>query len=301
MEYSMKAMPLSPEGPLFSPLVQGYWRLTDWHMSPSALLDFIEAHMDLGITTVDHADIYGGYQCEARFGDALRLKPVLRENMQIVSKCDICLPVEGRYTVKQYDTRASHIRKSVENSLKNLGTDRLDLLLLHRPDPLMDADEVAGVFDALHSEGKVLHFGVSNFRPETLDLLNDRLSHPLVTNQVEISPLQTVSLTDGTLDHCQRLRLRPMAWSCLGGGALFGDQAASGSLQKSIRTVANELGASPDQVVFAWVLALPSRPLPIIGSGRIERVRAAVGALDLKLSRTQWFSIYEAALGSEVP
>ncbi|EGQ5285156.1 TPA: aldo/keto reductase family oxidoreductase [Enterobacter hormaechei] len=292
---------LAPQGPEFSRFVMGYWRLMDWNMSPVQLADFIEEHLDLGITTVDHADIYGGYQCEAAFGEALKRAPALRERMEIVTKCGIATTAKPENALGHYITDSAHIVKSAEQSLVNLATDRIDLLLIHRPDPLMDADEVAEAFLALHQSGKVRHFGVSNFTPAQFALLQSRLPFTLATNQVEISPVHQPLLLDGTLDQLQQLRIRPMAWSCLGGGRLFNDEAFQ-PLRNELETVARELNAeSIEQVVYAWILRLPSKPLPIIGSGKIERVRAALVAEELEMSRQQWFRIRKAALGYDVP
>lgn len=294
-----------PGGCRLSDLVQGYWRLADWGRGAAETHDFIHRHLDLGISSVDHADIYGDYRCEALFGAALAREPGLRDRLQIVTKCNIMLTSQ-RYPerrTKHYDSSARHIRMSVENSLKRLGTDRIDLLLLHRPDPLLDADDVAGCFTRLKAEGKVLHFGVSNFAPESFVLLQSRLGMPLSTNQVEINPFSLGRLPEGTLEQLQRLRTRPMAWSCLAGGRVF-DRAdpAGARLREVLDEVGSELGgAGPDQVLHAWVLKLPSRPLPILGSGRIERVEAAVAARQLSLSREQWFRILEAGSGRAVP
>ncbi|MEX9252358.1 aldo/keto reductase [Pseudenterobacter timonensis] len=292
---------LAPQGPTFSRFVMGYWRLMDWQLSPRQLVSFIEEHLDLGITTVDHADIYGGYLCEAAFGEALKLAPALRERMEIVTKCGIATTAKPEHVLGHYITDADHIIKSAEQSLKNLATDRLDLLLIHRPDPLMDADEVAQAFLSLHQSGKVRHFGVSNFTPAQFTLLQSRLPFTLATNQVEISPVHQPLLLDGTLDQLQQLRIHPMAWSCLGGGRLFNDEAF-GPLRDELAAVAQELNAATiEQVVYAWVMRLPSKPLPIIGSGKIERVRAATGAEELEMTRQQWFRIRKAALGYDVP
>ena len=253
---------LAPQGPEFSRFVMGYWRLMDWNMSPLQLASFIEEHLDLGITTVDHADIYGGYQCEAAFGEALKLVPALRDRMEIVTKCGIATTAKPEHAIGHYITDSAHIIKSAEQSLVNLATDRIDLLLIHRPDPLMDADEVAEAFLNLHQSGKVRHFGVST----------------LAANQVEIFPVHQPLLLDGTLDQLQQLRIRPMAWSCLGGGRLFNDDEFQ-PLRNELETIARELNAeSIEQVVYAWILRLPSKPLPIIGSGKIERVRSALAA-----------------------
>ena len=292
---------LAPQGPEFSRFVMGYWRLMEWQFTPQQLASFIESHLDLGVTTVDHADIYGGYQCEAAFGEALKLVPHLRSRMEIVSKCGIATTAKPEHVIGHYITDRDHIIRSAEQSLVNLATDYLDLLLIHRPDPLMDADEVAEAFLTLHQSGKVRHFGVSNFTPAQFALLQSRLPFTLATNQVELSPVHQPLLLDGTLDQLQQLRIRPMAWSCLGGGRLFNDPECQ-TLRDVLATVAQELNAETiEQVVYAWVMRLPSQPLPIIGSGKIERVRSALGAEMLQMTRQQWFRIRKAALGFDVP
>ncbi len=292
---------LAPQGPEFSRFVMGYWRLMGWNMSAQQLVSFIEEHLDLGVTTVDHADIYGGYQCEAAFGEALKRSPALRQRMEIVTKCGIATTAKAEHALGHYITDRDHIISSAEQSLTNLATDYLDLLLIHRPDPLMDADDVAEAFLALHQSGKVRHFGVSNFTPAQFALLQSRLPFTLATNQVEISPVHQPLLLDGTLDQLQQLRIRPMAWSCLGGGRLFNDEAFQ-PLRDELAQVAQELNAETiEQVVYAWILRLPSQPLPIIGSGKIERVRSALAAEQLAMTRQQWFRIRKAALGYDVP
>lgn len=292
---------LAPQGPEFSRFVMGYWRLMDWNMSAQQLVSFTEEHLDLGVTTVDHADIYGGYQCEAAFGEALKRSPALRQRMEIVTKCGIATTAKAEHALGHYITDRDHIISSAEQSLTNLATDYLDLLLIHRPDPLMDADDVAEAFLALHQSGKVRHFGVSNFTPAQFALLQSRLPFTLATNQVEISPVHQPLLLDGTLDQLQQLRIRPMAWSCLGGGRLFNDEAFQ-PLRDELAQVAQELNAETiEQVVYAWILRLPSQPLPIIGSGKIERVRSALAAEQLAMTRQQWFRIRKAALGYDVP
>ncbi|MBZ0057356.1 MULTISPECIES: aldo/keto reductase family oxidoreductase [unclassified Leclercia] len=292
---------LAPQGPEFSRFVMGYWRLMDWNMPAQQLASFIEEHLDLGITTVDHADIYGGYQCEAAFGEAMKLSPALRQRMEIVTKCGIATTAKSEHALGHYITDRDHIVRSAEQSLTHLATDYLDLLLIHRPDPLMDADEVAEAFLALHQSGKVRHFGVSNFTPAQFALLQSRLPFTLATNQVEISPVYQPLLLDGTLDQLQQLRIRPMAWSCLGGGRLFNDESFQ-PLRDELAQVAQELNAETiEQVVYAWILRLPSQPLPIIGSGKIERVRSALAAEQLNMTRQQWFRIRKAALGYDVP
>ncbi len=301
----MEKITIAPQGPDFSELVQGYWRATEWGMTPQQRLTFLKQHIDLGITTVDHADIYGGYQCEQWFGEALALDPSVREQIQIVSKCDIklCTPDFPHRKINHYDTSAAHIYESVNNSLSRLGIETLDVLLIHRPDCLMDADEVAEAFNELQKVGKVKHFGVSNFAPSQFELLQSRLHKPLITNQVEINPMNFDVAHDGTLDQLQRLRTRPMAWSCLAGGELFSGQSEQAvRVRKELEQLKDEMGAdSLDQVVYAWVRRLPAQPLPIIGSGKIERVEAAVKALSLEMTREQWYRVWVASKGHGVP
>jgi predicted oxidoreductase len=279
--------------------------VVSWHLSDVELLDLIHACVDLGITTFDLADIYGDYASEGIFGRALALEPGLRERIQLVTKCGIKLVSDYRpeHRLKHYDTSQEHILASAEHSLRKFHTDRLDLLLIHRPDPLMDADEIAGAFSQLRASGKVLHFGVSNFSPAQFDLLASRLDFPLVTNQVEISVLETDLLHDGTVDQCQRLRIAPMAWSPLTGGRLFGDgDPQAVRVRQALVEVGEQLGgATLDQVALAWLLRHPARIVPILGSGKLERLRRAAGALEYELSRQQWFTIWTASKGHEVP
>lgn len=284
-----------------SRVVAGMWRMTEWDMTPQQRLAFIEQCLALGVTSFDHADIYGGYGVEGLFGEALALKPSLREQIQIVSKCGIKL-ISGRrpsHTIQHYDTSSAHIVASVENSLKELRTDYLDLLLIHRPDPLMDFDEVANTFQRLRSEGKVKEFGVSNFSRHQFETLNKRV--PLVTNQVEFSPLHLEPMFDETFDGLQDLGVQPMIWSPLGGGRLFtaGDEQGE-RLRLKIKEVADELNRPFASVVFAWIMQLPCKPVPLTGSGRIESIQVAVEATQFSLSRPQWFEILRAARGHEV-
>ncbi|WP_426816467.1 aldo/keto reductase [Winslowiella sp. 2C04] len=297
----LKRLQIAPQGPEFSRLIMGYWRLMEWGMTPQQRVSFIEQHLELGITTTDHADIYGDYQCEAAFGQALRLAPSLRQRLELVTKCGIATTAKPENRLGHYITDSAHIIRSAENSLRHFSTDYLDLLLIHRPDPLMDADEIAAAFLSLHQSGKVKHFGVSNFTPAQFALLQSRLPFTLATNQLEISPLHQPAILDGSLDQCQQLRIKPMAWSCLGGGRLFSD-AEFQPLRNELAAVMAETGADNiEQLVYAWVMRLPSQPLPIIGSGKIERVRAALRASEIELTRQQWFRIRKAALGYDVP
>lgn len=293
------------QGPDFSALVQGYWRLASWNMTPQQRLTFLKQHIELGITTVDHADIYGDYSCEQLFGEALALDPSVREQIEIITKCDIllCNKVAPQRKLNHYDTSSAHIFTSVNNSLERLNIEQIDVLLLHRPDALMNADEVADAFSELYKVGKVKHFGVSNFSPTQFELLQSRLDKPLITNQVEINPLNFSVVDDGTLDQLQMNRVRPMAWSCLAGGALLNsDSKQAVRVRDELKAIAAEIGAKTlEQVVYAWICRLPAQPIPILGTGNIERVKLAVDAMTLELSREQWYRIWVASKGHNVP
>ncbi|AKJ31203.1 aldo/keto reductase [Caldimonas brevitalea] len=293
---------LCPNGLQLSRIVAGAWRMDAWGWTPQQRQRWIEQNLEVGVSSFDHADIYGGYTVEALFGEALALAPSLRARLQLVSKCGIQLVSAARpeHRLKAYDTSYDHIVASAEHSLRALRTDHLDLLLLHRPDPLMDADEVARAFDHLRQAGKVLHFGVSNFTPAQFSLLASRTA--LSTNQVECSPLQLQALHDGTLDQAQQLRLKPMIWSPLAGGRLFtGDDERSRRVRACLERIAARYGCSPASVAYAWLLRHPALPLPIVGSRRIEAVQEAVAALSVPLDAPTWHEIWSASTGHEVP
>ncbi|SHH68221.1 aldo/keto reductase family oxidoreductase [Massilia sp. CF038] len=290
-----------PNGPTLSRIVAGMWRMTEWGMSAEQRVAFIERCLDLGVSSFDHADIYGGYGVESLFGDALRLQPSLRDRIELISKCGIKLvsPQRPLHTIQHYDTSASHIIGSVEESLRQLGTDRLDLLLIHRPDPLMDFDEIARTFEALRSAGKVLHFGVSNFSRHQFEALDRRIA--LATNQVEFSPLHTAPMFDETFDGLQDKGVAPMIWSPLAGGRLFnGGEEHADNLRLVIKGIADALGQPFASVVFAWIMQLPCKPVPLTGTGRIEAIAVAVAGTQFTLSKTDWFTILRAARGHEV-
>ncbi|MEW9623744.1 aldo/keto reductase [Rhodanobacter geophilus] len=284
-----------------SPVVAGLWRIADWKLDVQARVRWIEQALELGISSFDHADIYGDYRAEALFGEALQAAPALRGRMQLVSKCGIRLrSVQRPYRVNHYDATPAYVRAQVEQSLRNLHTEQLDLVLIHRPDYLMDAAALADTFRALSREGKVAHWGVSNHTVSQFALLH--ACHPLATNQVELSPLQMDALDDGTLDQAQQLGLRPMIWSPLGGGRLFtGRDEQAVRVRGEMEAIAARLGTSLATLAFAWILRHPSRPHPITGSGRIDGLREAVAALDLRLDAEDWYAIWTASKGHPVP
>lgn len=290
-------------GPQFSRIVLGLWRLADWQMSPAQRLGFLQQALELGITTLDQADIYGDYQSEALLGQALALQPSIRERLQIVSKCGIKLVSSQRpsHGIQHYDTSAAHIIASAEQSLRAMQIDVIDLLLIHRPDPLMNADEIAEAFLSLQQAGKVKHFGVSNFTPAQFELLASRF--PLVTNQIELSLLHLQPLQDGTLDQCQRLRIAPMIWSALAGGALLNantQDERSRRVQQALQRIADARQLAPSTIALAWVLQHPSQPLVLTGSGKIAAIQAAVAATGVTLSREEWFTLWCASAGKGV-
>ncbi len=287
-----------------SRLVFGVWRLADWKMSKDDTQALIEKNIELGVTSFDHADIYGDYTCEELFGRALTQSSALRDKMEIITKCGIKLISKNRpdHKIKYYDTSRGHIISSAEHSLKNLGTDRIDLLLIHRPDPMTDPDEVAEAFRQLKADGKVLHFGVSNFSPIQYDTLNAYLDDPLITNQVEISALCLDQFKNGTIEHAQLHDICPMAWSPLGGGAVFtGEDEKAIRVRKVLEQWSEEKGKSMDQLLIAWLLMHPSKIIPILGTGKIDRVQKAMGALEIDLTRQEWFELWQASEGQEVP
>jgi predicted oxidoreductase len=283
-----------------SRIVYGMWRLgDDEYTNPEHVRAKIDASLDQGITSFDQADIYGGYQAEEILGNALS-GSALRNKMEIVTKCDIIAPV-GRYAdarVKYYDTSRDHIMASVDHSLRLMGIDHVDLLLIHRPDPLMDHHETGAALDEVIASGKVRSVGVSNFRPYDWELLQSAMKNQLVTNQIELSVLAHDSFVNGDVAFHQRIGTPLMAWSPLAGGALFsGDHP---DVMSALSKVASENNVDETAVAIAWLLAHPSRILPVLGTNSLERIKGMSDALDVKMDRQTWYEIYTAALGREV-
>ena len=285
-----------------SPVVAGLWKMHQWPLGAQGRLRWIEGAVELGITSFDHADIYGGYSVEALFGEALALAPGLRQRLQIVTKCGIRLPHPARpgLAVKHYDSGAAHLQASVDASLAALRCGHIDLLLVHRPDPLTHPDEIARCFERLRAAGKVREFGVSNHTPAQFAALHRRIA--LVTHQVEFSALQMKALADGTLEQAADLGLPPMIWSPLGSGRLItGDDEHARRVRAALQPLADAHGVSLATVALAWVMRHPSRPRPITGSGRLEALAEAVAATRLVLDREAWTSVWRASMGHDVP
>ena len=283
-----------------SRIVYGMWRLgDDKNTSPNHVRAKIDASLDQGITSFDQADIYGGYEAEEILGNALS-GSTLRNKMEIVTKCDIIAPV-GRYAdarVKYYDTSRAHILASVDHSLRLMGIDHIDLLLIHRPDPLMDHHETGAALDEVIASGKVRSVGVSNFRHYDWELLQSAMKNQLVTNQIELSVLAHDSFVNGDVAFHQRIGTPLMAWSPLAGGALFsGDHP---DVMSALSNVASQNNVDETAVAIAWLLAHPSRILPVLGTNSLERIKGMSAALDVKMDRQTWYEIYTAALGHEV-
>ncbi len=283
----------------FSRIVYGMWRLGDVEdTSPAHVQAKIEACLEQGITTMDQADIYGGYMAEEIMGAALT--PTIKDQIEVVTKCDILIP-EGRYADvggKYYDTSREHILASVDHSLRLMGIDKIDLLLVHRPDPLMDHHETGAALDEVIASGKVRSVGVSNFKLHDWNLLQSATEAKLVTNQIELSLTANEALTNGDMAYLQERGIAPMAWSPLGGGALMTE---STPLTAVMDEVANANSVDRAAVAVAWILAHPANVMPVMGTNNINRIKGFSDALKVKMDRPTWFKLYEAALGHEVP
>jgi predicted oxidoreductase len=303
----MQRLRLSASSPEFSRIAFGTWRLLDdaETATPAGLLERLKVCLDLGITTIDTAEIYGLYRVEEIIGAALRLDPGVKARMEIVSKAGIYVPSEFHPDRKTafYNTSADRLVKSVEKSLRFLGVECLDLFLVHRPDWLTRAEDTAEGINRLLRDGKIRSAGVSNYTPAQFQALQAFTSTPLATNQVQFSPFCMDPVFDGTFDHCQEHRLHPMAWSPTGGGRLFKDSDEAG---QRLRTVMAALagkygGASADQLCYAWILSHPAAPLVVTGTNKTARLRSLAAADALQLEREDWYAITEAARGRRIP
>lgn len=290
---SIEQRHLHVKGPVLSRIVAGCWR---W--GPSTDVDRLtRTALDAGITSFDHADIYGDYQNQKLFGSVLKKSSSIRGQMQLISKCGIKLlsSTHSDTRVKHYDTSKKHILASVDNTLSELGTHYLDLLLIHRPDPFMDPEEVSEAFGLLRQNGKVLHFGVSNFSPTQFEMLQAYLPFPLVTNQVEFSLNKRDVLFDGTLDVLLKHETGAMIYSPLGQGKLVSNE------NNHLWPKKDQYGATETQLALAWLLSHPANLFPVIGTTRPERILESAGAVNIQLDRQDWFEMLKLASGTDVP
>lgn len=285
----------------FSRIVYGMWRLgDDSDTSVPHVQAKIEACLEQGITTMDQADIYGGYEAEEVLGNTLKAAPALKDQIEIVTKCDIVAPT-GRYAdapVKYYDTSRAHILASVDHSLRLMNIDTIDTLLIHRPDPMMDHHETGAALDEVVASGKVRSVGVSNFKLHDWTLLQSAMKTPLITNQIELSLTAHQGFTSGDVAYLQERNVPIMAWSPLGGGSLM---TGTGAVQDALATVAAADGVDNSAVAVAWLLAHPANIMPVMGTNNLNRIKALSDALKVNMDRETWFTLYTAALGTEVP
>lgn len=301
----MNQINIAPNGPQFSQIIAGTmkWGIWGHQLNSQGYQEYIEHCLELGIDTFDHADIYGHYTTEAEFGDGLKQAPHLRDKIKLITKCGIKLitPNRPENQIKSYDNSKEYIIESVETSLKNLHTETIELLLIHRPSPLMNPEEIAETFTQLKEEGKVQHFGVSNYSKSQFDLLHSY--YPLASNQVEFSVVHGEPMFDGTFDTLLQNRIRPTIWSPLGGGELFRDSKTEKAIRidQAAKALCEKYDCELDQLLLAWTLQHPVQPLPVIGTGNKERINKAVEATKIKMSREEWFTLWEAATGTEVP
>ncbi|CAI8399474.1 MAG: Oxidoreductase YdhF [Flavobacteriales bacterium UBA4585] len=283
--------------PWMSDIVVGTmrWGIWDAKFTTAQYEAMIDTSMSLGMSTFDHADIYGDYTTEAEFGAALKLHPEWRSQMELVTKCGIIRVCDQKpeHYIKAYDFTKSHILQSAEDSLRNLQTDYLDVMLLHRPDLLMDPDEVAEAFELLYTSGKVRSFGVSNFTPSQVKLLQSTV--PVGVHQLEVSVKDVSAFDDGRLDQCALDGIVPMAWSPLGGGTLPNEMLIV------LEPLATAFEVTPQAIALAWLLQHSSGILPVVGTTKAENLEAAQAALNIKLDRQQWYTIYQAATGTTLP
>ncbi len=302
----MNTITIGRDGPTSSRIVHGCMRLSGdgSREAHRKAMTALETAVESGINHFDHADIYGNGSCEMLFGEFLTSNPGLRDNLIITSKCGIRssdMPQKG--DPRRYDLSASHIINSVDGSLRRLRIERLDILLLHRPDHLMDPGETAGAFERLHNAGKVSHFGVSNFSTSQVNMLLKYSSYPLLINQVEFNIHRISPLNDGILDQCIEKDISPQSWCPMGGVAYpaWGNtltEHQTGLIHAELEAQAERYECDKSMIILAWILRHPARILPITGTMSPDRIRNAVNSVDLPYSRNDWYSLLDARAGS---
>ena len=285
----------------FSRIISGTMTWGAWgsKFSIKQMQALIEKAVSLEISTFDHADIYGGYTTELEFGKAFKKSAVNREDVQFITKCGIQMPCNARpLPVKHYDYSAVHIRNSVEDSLLKLNTDYIDLLLLHRPSPLMESHIIAEEVQRLQKEGKVKQLGVSNFSSSQIQLLQQEVL--LSWNQLECSLTYENAMFDGTLDFMKLTNIGAMAWSPLGN--YFKESTIKQNrIQEVITPLCNKYNCSEDQLLLAWLIYHPSYIFPIVGTTSGSRLKKAVDSTAIKLEKIDWFLMLEASMGNPLP
>lgn len=280
-------------------IIAGTMTWGEWgrNFSTDQAAKLIEQCVEIGLTSFDHADIYGGYTTEAAVGRAFKKSNVNRDQVIHISKCGIQYPCDERpLAVKHYDYSKQHIIQSVEQSLKNLETDYLDVLLLHRPSPLMEPHTILEAFSTLRKEGKVKEFGVSNFSPSQLALLQREID--LKWNQIECSLSHSTPLFDGSLDYHQTYKIGSMAWSPLGN---YFKAPKTASLKNLMQVFAEKYNVSEDQLLLAWLLKHPAHIHPVVGTTQIERLKKAQETTQIQLDLQDWFLMLEEEKGEKVP
>lgn len=296
---------IAPNGPEFSRVVYGTWRILDDGSSIQDINRRLHRCVELGMTTIDTAEIYGDYEVETALGKAFALSPGLRDQLEIVTKAGIYVP--NKYHPERqtafYNATAARLVKSVEKSLRFLGTDHVELFLVHRPDWLTSADDTAAGLNQLLRDGKIRSAGVSNYNVHQFDLLNSRMEQPLVTNQLEFHLLRMNPIYDGTFDQCQQQRILPMAWSPLASGRLFDStNEAAMRIAVTAASMAEKYNdATVEQLAYAWIMAHPSQAFPVIGTNKSERIKSAAESADIKLEREDWYALWVAAQGHGIP
>ena len=287
--------------PPFSRIIAGTmtWGVWGKNLNEKQMINLMHCCLDNGISTFDHADIYGGYTTEAAFGSAFKSSTIDRETIQLISKCGIQLLSDNRdNTVKHYNYSKNYIVWSAEQSLKNLQTEYLDLLLLHRPSPLMQTDEIAEAVTYLKKEGKIRDFGVSNFTPSQTDLIRKKTD--VNFNQIQFSVTDLEAMLDGSLDHMQLHNIRPMAWNPL--GTVFRtDTEKSMRVSAQANIIAAKHGVSVDLILLAWILKHPAQIIPVCGTTNLDRISKLMQATNIELSLEDWFSLWVASTGNKVP
>jgi predicted oxidoreductase len=285
----------------FSKIIAGTMTWGHWgkNLDKNQMIELMNSCLENGITTFDHADIYGGYTTEVAFGNAFGESRIDREKIQLISKCGIQLPSENRSTkIHHYNYSKSHIIWSAEQSLKNLKTDYLDLLLLHRPSPLMQVDEIAEAIEKLKNEGKILDVGVSNFTPSQTDLIQTKTE--INYNQIEFSVTHFEAMLNGSLDYMQTNGIQPMCWSPL--GTVFKkDDEKSIRIKKLAKRLSSKYNAEIDVLLLAWILKHPSGILPVFGTADKTRIAKLMKATTIEMELEDWFAFWTESAGKEVP